>query len=279
MSANASTNFQTSFDALVKKQYQAGMKLRGSVRVKTGVKGKTHRFHKINKGVATPRIPQTDVTPMNVGHGFADATLEDWNAADYSDIFDLSKLKFDERQELVDTAKMAIGRRLDQLILDALAAGSNSTQVAKSIGGANTGLNLAKILRAKRLMDDAGVPAEGRTLVVSAYAIEQGLGEVEVTSADYNTMMPLLKGELKHFSGFDITMMEARDEGGLSVASNTRTNFAYHKDAIGLAVGIDMRTEVAYINEKTSTLVNALFSAGAVAIDDTGIYDVLTHEA
>lgn len=279
MTVNASTNFITSFDALVKKQYQASMKLRGTVRIKTGIKGKTHRFHKINKGVATPRIPQTDVTPMNVGASYADATLEDWNAADYSDVFDLAKLSYDERQELVDTAKMAIGRRLDQLILDALAAGANTTQVAKSVGGADTGLNLAKILRAKRLMDDAGVPAEGRNLVVSAYAIEQGLGEVEVTSADYNTMMPLLKGEIKHFSGFDITMMEARDEGGLAVASNTRTNFAYHKEAVGLAVGVDMRTEVAYINEKTSTLVNALFSAGSVVIDDAGVYDVLTHEA
>jgi len=246
MTTGASTNFITSFDTLVKKQYQGKMKLRGAVRVKTGVKGSTHEFPVINKGVATPRIPQTDVTPMNVTHGKATATLEDWNAADYSDVYDLSKLNFDERQELVDTATMAIGRRLDQLIIDAMDAGANSTQVSDDLGGTNSGLNLEKILRAKRLMDDQGVPNDGkRHLAVSAY----------------------------------IHMIESRDEGGLSVSTNIRKNFAFHQDAVGLAVGLDIRTEVNYIPEKTSTLVNAIFSAGSVVIDDNGVYEVLTYEA
>ncbi|MGB0818087.1 MAG: phage capsid protein [Candidatus Puniceispirillaceae bacterium] len=280
MTTNASTNFITSFDTLVKKQYQGKMKLRGAVRVKTGVKGSTHEFPVINKGVATPRIPQTDVTPMNVGHGKATATLEDWNAADYSDVYDLSKLNFDERQELVDTATMAIGRRLDQLIIDALDAGANATQVSDDLGGTNTGLNIEKILRAKRLMDDQGVPNDGRRhMAVSAYAVEQGLQETELASADYNLLMPLMKGELTDFSGFKIHMIESRDEGGLTVSSNVRKNFAWHQDAVGLAVGLDLRTEVNYIPEKTSTLVNAIFSAGAVVIDNLGVYEVLTYEA
>nr|DAU13497.1 MAG TPA: major capsid protein [Caudoviricetes sp.] len=280
MTVHASTNFITSFDTLVKKQYQGKMKLRGAVRVKTGIKGSTHEFPIINKGVATPRIPQTDVTPMNVQHGKATATLEDWNAADYSDVYDLSKLNFDERQELVDTATMAIGRRLDQIIIDAMDAGANSTQVGDDIGGTNSGLNLAKILRAKRVMDDAGVPNDGRRhMAVSAYAIEQGLQETEIASADYNILMPLMKGELNDFSGFKFHLIEARDEGGLSVATNIRKNFAWHQDAVGLAVGLDLRTEVNYIPEKTSTLVNAIFSAGSVVIDDDGVYEVLTYEA
>lgn len=280
MTSQASTNFITSFDTLVKKQYQGKMKLRGAVRVKTGVKGSSHEFPIINKGTATPRIPQTDVTPMNVGHGKATATIEDWNAADYSDLYDLSKLNFDERQELVDCATMAMGRRLDQLILDSMATGANSTQVAKSVGGADTGLNLAKILQAKRLMDDAGVPNDGRRhMAVSARAVEQGLQETEIASADYNILMPLMKGELNDFSSFKFHMIETRDEGGLDLTSTTRTNFAFHQDAVGLAVGVDLRTEVNYIAEKTSTLVNAIFSAGSVVIDDNGVYDVLTHEA
>lgn len=280
MTTQASTNFITSFDTLVKKQYQGKMKLRGAVRVKTGVKGSSHEFPVINKGVATPRIPQTDVTPMNVGHGKAVATIEDWNAADYSDLFDLSKLNFDERQELVDTATFAIGRRLDQLILDAMATGANSTQVAKSVGGTDSGLNLEKIVQAKRLMDDAGVPNDGRRhMAVSATAIEQALLVDKISSADYNILMPLMRGELNDFSSFKFHLIEARDEGGLDLTSTTRTNFAFHQDAVGLAVGVDMRTEVNYIPEKTSTLVNAIFSAGSVVIDDDGVYDVLTHEA
>lgn len=279
MTASSSTNAITSFDTQVKKQYQNGALLRGTVRVKTGVVGSTHKFPKINKGTATPRIPQSDVTPMNVTHAVATATLTDWNAADYSDVYDLATLSFDERQELVDTAVMAIGRRLDQMIIDAMAASANSTQVSQDVGGTNTGLNLAKFLRAKRLMDDAGVPAMNRYIACSARAIEQALGETEVNSGDFNVLRPLLEGTLKRYAGFDILMIESRDEGGIPVSANIRNNFAYHKDAVGLAIGIDVRTDVNWIPEKTSTLINAMFKAGAVTIDTNGVYDLLTYES
>jgi hypothetical protein len=174
---------------------------------------------------------------------------------------------------------MAMGRRLDQLIIDAMAASAFATQVSDDLGGSSSGLNIEKILRAKRLLDDNGVPADGRTMLVSARAIEQGMLEAEITSADYNMLRPLMSGELTKFAGFDFIMMEARDEGGIPLATNIRNNFAVHKDAVGLAVGIDIRTEVNYIPEKTSTLVNTLFSAGAVSIDTNGIIDVLTYES
>lgn len=279
MTTTASTNAITSFDTQVKKQYQNGSLLRSTVRVKTGVVGSTHVFPKIRKGVATPRIPQADVTPMNIQHAKATATLTDWNAADYSDVYDLATLSFDERQELVDTAVMAIGRRLDQMIIDAMAASASSTQISQDVGGTNTGLNLAKFLRAKRLMDDAGVPAMDRHIACSARAIEQALGETEVNSGDFNILRPLLEGTLKRYAGFDIHMIEARDEGGIPVANNIRNNFAYHKDAVGLAIGIDIRTDVNWIPEKTSTLINAMFKAGAVTVDTDGVYDLLTYES
>lgn len=280
MSVFASTNFVSSFDTLVKKQYQMGSKLAGKVRTKSGVVGSTHRFPKINKGVAIQRIPQTDVTPMDVQHSTATATLTNWSAADYSDVYDLQKLNFDERKELVDTAVMAMGRRLDQLIIDAMAASAFATQVSDDLGGTNSGLNIEKILRAKRLLDDNGVPTDGRVMLTSARAVEQALLEAEVTSGDYNALMPLMNGQLTRFAGFDFIFIEARSsEGGIPLAANIHNNFAFHRDAVGLAVGIDIRTEINYVPEKTSTLVNALFSAGAVSIDTDGIIDVLTYES
>lgn len=279
MTTQASTNFITSFDTLVKKQYQGKMQLKDAVRVKSGVKGSTHEFPIMNRGAATPRIPLTDVSVMNVGHNKATATISDWNAADYSDVYDLQKLNFDERQELVDTATMAIGRRLDQLILDALAAGASATQVGVSVGGANSGFNLAKVLRTKRLMDSANVPDDGnRHMAIHAIALEQALAETDITSRDFNILMPLMNGQLTTYAGFKFHIFGSRDEGGLVLSTNTRNNFAWHKDAVGLAIGIDMRTEVNYIPEKTSTLVNAIFSAGSVVIDSEGAYDVLTYE-
>lgn len=284
MSITASTNFITSFDAMVKQAFQGSGKLRERVRVKTGVVGSTHVFPKLGRGLATERIPQTDVTPMNVVHSKATATIQDWNAPEYTDIFDLSKLAFDEKKELSMTIANASGRRLDQLIINALVAGANSTTVGVNVGGTNTGLNIDKILRAKRLMDDAGVPDDGdRTIVCSAYALEQALLDPKVTSGDYNVLRPLMEGSLKDFAGFRFVFIENRNgtgrEGGLPIASLVRSNFAFHRSAVGLAVGLDMRTSVDWIAEKTSWLMNGMFSAGSIVIDNEGVYTVSTYEA
>lgn len=279
MSATLSTAFIAQFDAEVKQAYQGAAKLFGTVRTKTGVVGSTHRFPKLGKGLAQPRIPQTDVVPMNVQHSNVTATLEDWNAPEYTDIFNQSKVNFDERRELKEAITSAVGRRMDQLILDEADAGASATQVATSVGGADTGLNVDKLRRAKRLLDAAGVPATERTFVHSAIGLEQLLGETSATSSDFNSVKALVNGEMDTFLGFKFVLIEDRDEGGLSVAAgDVRKNFAYHKAALGLAIGMQMQTKIDWIAEKTSWLINGTFSAGAAAIDDSGIIEVLTDE-
>lgn len=279
MSASISTAFIAQFDAEVKQAYQGAAKLFGTVRTKTGVVGSTHRFPKLGKGLAQPRIPQTDVVPMNVQHSNVTATLEDWSAPEYSDVYDLQKINFDERKELKMAIASAMGRRNDQLIIDAADAGASATQVSDNIGGTDSGVNTDKLRRAKRLMDAAGVPATDRTFVHSAVGLEQLLGETSATSSDFNSVKALVNGEIDTWLGFKFIMIEDRDEGGLDLTSNIRKNFAYHKQALGLAVGIDMRTEMNYVPEKTSWLVNGMFSAGAVGIEDAGIIEVLSYEA
>jgi len=279
MSTSISTAFIAQFDAEVKQAYQGASKLMNTVRTKTGVVGSTHRFPKLGKGLAQPRIPQSDVVPMNVTHSNATATLTDWEAPEYSDIYDLQKINFDERKELVTTISSAIGRRADQIILDAADAGASSTQVDENVGGTNSGLNVAKLRRAKRLLDAASVPSSDRTFVINANGLEDLLGEEKSTSIDYASVKALVNGEVNTLLGFNFVMIEDRDEGGIALTGNLRKNFAYHKSAIGLAVGIDMRTEMNYIAEKTSWLTNGLYSAGAVGIDSEGIIEVLTYEA
>ena len=279
MSLQLSNVQQTEFDAQVKQAYQGVGKLRPTVTLRTKVVGATYEFKKMGKGMATPRVPQTDVTPMNVNHAKQTATLSDWAAPEYTDVYMAATVNFDEQKELAYTIASAIGRREDQLILDALDAANTSANVAVSIGGANSGLNIAKLRKAKRILDDYGVPSGDRFFACSAIGMnEQLLGTTEATSADYNTVRALVQGEVDTFVGFKFIMIESRDEGGLTVASNTRTNFAWHKDAIGHAVGIDMRTEVNYVPVKTSYLANGLFKAGSVARDTQGIVEVATYE-
>ena len=279
MSVSLSNAYVTLFDAEVKQAYQGKAMLVGAVRQRRGVEGATVRFPKVGRGVATPRISQSDVTPLNVGFSNVTCTLQDWNAAEYSDIFSQAKVNFDERSELVQVLGNAIGRRQDQLILDALTAASGTGTVSNDIGGSDTNMNVAKLREAKRLLDRANVPPEGRHIILHASGLSALLSETAVTSSDFNTVKALVAGEINTFLGFTFHILGDRSEGGLIIDSNLdRTCFAFHKDAIGYAEGIAPRTEINYIPEKTSFLVNAVFSAGAVAIDAEGIVKITARE-
>lgn len=280
MAINLTTAFVTLFDAEVKQAYQAEAALRGAVRVRSGVEGSTYKFPKIGKGVAQVRVPQTDVAPLNVTYGQITVTLADYIAAEYSDIFMQQKVNFDERRELVQVVSKAIGRRQDQIILDALSASSTSLTVSNDIGGTDTNLNVAKLREAKRLMDGNNVPMDNRHIIIHADSLSSLLSETSVTSSDFNTVKALVSGEVNTFLGFTFHTLGDRAEGGLPIdGSNDRTLYAFHKDAIGMAEGIAPKTEINYVPEKTSFLVAAMFSAGSSAIDDEGIVKLTCRES
>lgn len=270
-----------SFDALVKQTYQGEAMLRGTVRLKTGVVGSSHKFPKIGKGIATPRIPQTDVIPMGVPHTGSTATLADWNAPEYTDLFDQAATNVDERKALAYIIAAAIGRREDQMIVDALDAGGAVT-ISVNIGGTSTNMNTAKARAAKALLDKQGAPKRDRFMLIHTDGLNNGmLADTVATSSDYNAIKALVQGELDTWLGFKWMAMEDRDEGGLAKVATTRTCFAFHggmMGSVGLAIGLDFRTEVNYIPEKTSWLANGLFKGGSVAIDPTGIIEINATE-
>ena len=279
MAQGISSAFVTLFDAEVKQAYQGQRLLSGLVRERQNVEGSTVKFPKIGKGSATLRVPQTDVTPLNITYSQVTATMSDYNAAEYSDIFHQAKVNFDERRELVQVVSGSIGRRMDQLVLDALAASSTSLTVSNDIGGTDTNLNLTKLRTAKRYLDKNNVPMDGRCFLVSASGLESLLGETSITSADFNSVRALVSGEIDTFLGFKFTMIGDRAEGGLAIdGSLDRVCFAYHRDAVGFGIGMNMKTEINYVPEKTSYLVNGMFSAGAIAIDDEGIVKITCRE-
>jgi N4-gp56 family major capsid protein len=280
MAIQVSNAFVTLFDSEVKQAYQGQRKLAGLTRERSGVEGSTVKFPKIGKGTATVRVPQTDVTPLNVSYSQVTATMEDYIAAEYSDIFNQQKINFNERQELVQVVSGAIARRMDQVVLDALAAAASPSTVSNDIGGTDTNLNVAKMRAAKKALDANNVPAEGRILVIHANSLDSLLGETEVTSSDYNSVKALVQGDINTFLGFNVVTLGDRDEGGLPIdGSLDRTCYAFHRDAVGLGVGMGQTSRVDYIAEKTSYLVASMFSAGAVAIDDEGIVTITCRES
>lgn len=277
MSNTLPTAFIAQFDAEVKQAYQGMARLTGTARTRTGVNGSTYRFPKMGKGMAQPRVYQADVTPMNVINSNVTATLEPWLAPEYSDLLAQAQVNFDERRELVKVVAGALGRRLDQIEINALNLGTDNT-VAVGFGGSNA-MNVGKLRAMKQVMDDNGVPEEDRHIAISATALQQLLGSAQTTSMFYNQVRALVDGEIKKFLGFDFRMIESRTEGGLPKTGNIRTIYAWHRDAVGMAIGVNENTEINYIPEKTSWLVTGKLLAGGINIDNAGIVQATIDES
>jgi len=284
VSKNLSAAAQQLFDDQVHHLFQSTGKLKPTVTIRNGVKADSYNFRRMGKGLANQKPSQAEVTPMDVSHALIPATLSNWNAPEYTDIFDQAEVNFDEQRELAMTIASAMGRRCDQLVIDALDtlhanSGSYAGQIATSVGGADTNLNIAKLRGAKEALDDNGVDSSGRHIAVSANGLSALLGTTEATSSDFNSVKALVQGELNTFLGFQFHLIETRDEGGLAIdGSDVRTGFAWHESAIGLAIGLDIRSEIDYIAQRTSWLCNGIFKAGAVVRDATGVVEILSDE-
>jgi len=283
MSTNLSPAFVQLFEAEVHQAYQSAAVLRGAARTRTGVVGDTVKFPKVGKGQASPRTPQTDVVPINAAFSQVTCTLSDFVAAEYSDVFNQAKVNFDERQELAQVVGNAIGRREDQIIIDALNSASAGSTVAKTVvtsgSAAASNLNIGKIIAAKKALDAKNVPPTDRHFVIHANNLAGLLGDERAVSNDFSQAKNLVTGEITSMMGFQFHIVGDRDEGGLPLATNDRTGFAFHRSALGVAVGIAPKTEINYIAQKTSFLVTAMLSMGAVAIDTDGIVDVVMDES
>jgi len=279
MSKTLSSVAQQEFDSLVHQVYQGKNKLDGCCKLRTGVVADRYKFRTMGKGVANQKASQADVTPMDIQHNLVSATLENWNAPEYTDIFDQAEVNFDEKSELAASIAKALGRRKDQLLIDALDDGAVADTVGTGIGGAGSGMNLEKILAAKEVLDDNEVDEDGRIFLLNAKSAGSLLATTEVTSADFNSVRALVQGQIDTFAGFQFKFIGTRAEGGLTVAANVYDGYAYHRDALGMAVGLDMKTEINYIAEKTSWLTNGIMKAGAVSIDASGIVKVQATES
>lgn len=280
----ATTNAaQISYDQNVKLAYQGASLLRSRVQVKAGVVGASHNFRKFGKGVATQHSSAEMITPQDYQHTKVSCTLTNWRIGEYTDLFDQCESTVDERALLAESNGKAIGRREDQLVIDALdAATSIAGTVDEDLGGTDSGINPSKLRRARRYLVAKGAGGGDLTLAINAIGQETALANTEVTSADYQTMRALVDADLdkKYAFGFRWCVFEDRAEGGLPIGSTSiRLCFAFDKMAVGLAVGMEPQSRVDFIPERASWLSQSMQKAGSVVIDADGVVEVQSYEA
>ena len=274
---------RAAYDTDVKLAYQGEGVLRSTVTLKTNVQAQTYFFRKFGANVMSQHSTAELITPADTQHTKIPATLANWRVGDYTDLFDQAESTIDERALLAQTDAKAIGRREDQIIIDAIDAVTNTTLagiVDEDLGGTNSPLNATKIRRAKAKLYAKQVSGTDHYFLMNAAGMEGLLAETEVTSSDYQTVKVLVDGTLgdRKAFGFTFKVIENRVEGGLpTISTNIQQCFAYDKAAVGLATAIEPKGMVDWIPERASYLSQTLYKGGAAVIDALGIVEVQNY--
>ena len=273
MSTSISTAFIKQFESEVHMAYQRmGSKLRNTVRQVNNVKGSQARFQKVGTGTAVSKARHAQVPTMDISHSTVDVTLSDFYAADYVDRLDELKTNIDERQVLSQSAAAALGRKTDQTIIDVLDAGTNSNNVAHG----SAGLTLAKAFTVYEAFGSGDIPDDGQRYFVVSPAGWADLLQIDQFSRAecWESDLPFAGGmTAKRWLGFMWFT-----HSGLSISGTTRECHAFHRSAVGTAMGSEIRTEINYIPEKVSNLITSYMSLGSVMIDNNGAIKVQITE-
>ncbi len=269
MANTQSAIFISQFSDEIKQAFQQKeSKLQSTVRAHRNVIGSTYNFPVLGKFTANTKARNADVTGLEPVHSTVAATLVDSYAPIYLDQLDQIKTNVSLREEYVKGTVAAINRKIDDTIIQAAVLGTNAT--ATTAGG----WTYAKHLEAVTLLNAAEVDEEDRVMVISPKQLAEMLNETKVISADYTAgLVPAMSGQIAHFMGMKVIVSTL-----LPIASTVRTVLYYNKSAVGIAVGQDPKTEVNYIPQKASWLVNTMVSLGAVIVDPAGVVEMTCTE-
>ena len=265
MSTTIDQAFIKQFEREVHEAYQRmGSKLRNTVRSKNNIKGATTVFQKVGKGTASTKSTHGIVPVMNLEHSNVEAVLQDYYAGDWVDKLDELKTNIDERGVIANAGAYALGRKTDELIINALDSATNT------VNDNTTGLTRDKVLEAFELLGEADVPDDGqRTAIVGWKQWSELLAINEFSSTDYvgSDELPWRGTQAKRWLG---TLWIPHS--GLPIDANgVRSCFWYHKTAIGHASGADVQTDITWHGDRAAHFVNNMMSQGAVLVDGAGI--------
>jgi Phage capsid protein len=156
----------------------------------------------------------------------------DW--ADLIDNQDKLRMLIDPTGPYTMAGAMAMGRAIDDVIINGIfgsnntgengttatgllsAYNSGSQVVAANVGGSsNTGLNIAKLRAAKRILlaSEVDVDNDPLYMVITAKQHDDLLNEAQAISLEYNTKPVLVDGKITSFMGFNFIHSE-RIPGG-----------------------------------------------------------------
>ena len=243
-------------------------------------------FERMGPTEAVKKTVRHGATPqVNSQHTRRRGELVDYEWADLIDPQDEMRILINPTSAYTVNAATALGRAYDREAIAAFDAtsyeGEDGTTATVFPSGntaatGSTGLTVAKLKTTKLSMDVVPVPQSDRHFLVSPEGVIDLLADPQVTSADYNIVQALVSGQLStQYMGFTFHTTTL-----LPIATNDRSCFAWHRDAMGMLIGKQIQTKISERADLSyATQIYACASYKGIRILDEGVWEVLIDES
>lgn len=298
MSLNIPDHYTISFSTNIELLLQIkGSKLRGTVRegMHTGKSASpVDQLGSVEMLEVTGRFETMPRVDAAVSRRWVNPS--DFDLPQQIDTFDKLRLLTDPESSYTQQAVFAAGRKIDHLIITAFSGtaktgeqGATSTsftsgnEIDVAVGGANSRLNVAKLLAVKELMGSQFVDFDSEEIYVGLTAKDESslMNEVQVISSDFNGgEKPVLKdGKMSRFLGMFFRHCEKIEA---SAAGTNEVNVpVWAKSGMYLGLWNDISTSISRRNdmrgEPWQSYVTATF--GATRLEENKVYNIESYRA
>lgn len=262
---------------------QEGSRLRPYVDVKTGVVGKAASWNVFIGEAARQKVIATtgrheDHTQDDLDGIVSWAVLQFWYQALPVDPQDAVKLLMDPKGKYAVAIANTLGRQCDaNLIAAAIGSATRGEDMgtstalpsAQKVAAASTGMTVAKLRAAKKILDQNEVTGP-RTIAVNADMMDDLLGTTEVTSSDFNTVKALVNGDFNTFLGFHFV----RTEKIISTGSTATGAVAFAQASLGLAIAEEYNRVAQRRDKHDEWEAYGRVQFGCVRTDDKGVVQI-----
>jgi hypothetical protein len=270
-------------------------RLRNAVMVESGVVGKRVSVDQIGSTSARRRTTRNgDTVLLDVPHARRWINLYDYDWATIVDQLDKLKTIADPTNPYAQQCAMAMGRAIDDEIINAAfatavtgeeAAGTEAwaTNIvavnswAYGTGTGNAGLTISKVIEAKVRLDEGDVdPDEERFFACTGEQIGNLLATTEATSGDYVNVKALAEGRVDTFCGFKFIRTQRL---AIVAGQDFRRCIAWAKSGLALAIGAEPRTEIGPRADKNyATQIFGEMRIGATRTEIAKVVEVICDE-
>jgi hypothetical protein len=267
---------------------QRGSKLRDAVSTGSYTGKAAKAVEQIGAVTAQARTSRHADTPLiSTPHDARWVFPTDYEWADLVDDQDRLRMLIDPTSPYAINGAYALGRAMDGLIISAALGtsktGENGTTntafdtANQQIAAAATGLTIAKLREAKKILmeNEVDVEMDPLYIAVTAAQMDDLLGTTEVTSSDYNTVKALVQGQVDSFLGFKFIHTELLGVDGASA----RRVIAWAKSGVHLGMWNDINSRIDQRADKSyATQVYVKGTFGATRTEEGKVVEILCAE-